>query len=131
MHHRMLVTITLPDGATSEEARQTVQDTLMNDDSFCGSGGRFGSPLCDWFVIGGRWSGSLAKTTIGPAYKAAVVARFPEMNQEWWPQSLADRHGPELNALWQEHGGTGPSPYTRCGYEDCPDDAMLLTAGLY
>jgi hypothetical protein len=43
MHYRMLVTITLPDGATSEKARQTVHDTLLSDDSFCGSGGRFGS----------------------------------------------------------------------------------------
>jgi hypothetical protein len=129
----MFVTITLPEGATSEEARQTVHDTLMGDDSFCGSGGRFGSPLCDWFVIGGRWSGLLAETTIGPAYQAAVIARFPEMKEGWWPQSLADRNAPELDAIWQEHGGTGPSPYIRSGYEQLgfPDDAMLVTRSLY
>jgi hypothetical protein len=133
MHHRLLATITLPESATSAGARQNVHDTLMSDDSFCGSGGRFGSPLCDWFVIGGRWSGLLAETIIGPAFKSAVIARFPEMNKGYWPQSLADRHGPELDALWREHGGTGPSPYTRSGYEELgyADDAMAITPALY
>jgi hypothetical protein len=33
--------------------------------------------------------------------------------------------------MWLEHGGTGPSPYTRSGYDAYPDDAMLLTDALY
>lgn len=131
MHTLMLVTVTMPDGATSEEARQQVHDELINDDSFCGSGGRFGAPLCDWFVIGGRWSGLLAETLIGAAFKAAVIAKFPELNREWWPESLAARHAKELDALWREHGGTGPSPYTRDGYNGFEDDAVIVTQKLY
>lgn len=131
MHHRMLVTMALPDGATSEEARQAVSDTLMNDASFCGSGGRFGAPLCDWFVIGGRWSGLLAETIMGETFRDAVIARFPEMHQHWWPESLASNHSQELDSIWQAHGGTGPSPYTRDGYQDFPDDAMIITSRLY
>ncbi len=133
MHYRMLVTITLPDGGTSEEARQAVHDTLLSDDSFCGEGGRFGSPLCDWFVIGGRWSGLLAETAIGEAHKAAITARFPEMADAWWPESLSDRHGPELDAIWHEHGGTGPSRYTRDSHDDLgfPDDAMVISPRVY
>ena len=90
MHYQMLVTTSRPDSATSEDARCTVYDALLNDDSFCGTGGRFGSPLCDWFVIGGRWSGLLAKTVIGKNYQAAVLTRFPELAKPCWPESLID-----------------------------------------
>jgi len=131
MHSLLLVTIALPQGATSQEARRKVHDALMNDNSFCGDGGRFGGPLCDWFVIGGRWSGLLAKTLIGTAYKDAVIAKFPDFDREWLPQSLIERHGQDLDALWREHGGTGPSPYNRSGYDDFEDDAMVITLRLY
>lgn len=133
MHYRMLVTTSLPDSATSRDARHAVHDALLNDDSFCGTGGRFGSPLCDWFEIGGRWSGLLAETNMGEAYRAAIIARFPEMAKGWWPHSLVDGHRAELDSIWQSHGGTGASPYTRNDGHDLghPDDAMLLTRELY
>ena len=133
MHYRLLVTITIADAANSDEARQKVFDTLMEDDSFCGSGGRFGHPLCDWFVIGGRWSGLLSETVMGPAYKAAVITRFREMNQEYVPQSFIERNAAELDAIWRKVGGPGPSPYTRSGYEQLgyTDDAMAVTPLLF
>ena len=133
MHYRLLITLDSPANADSASVRDDVHDRLMQDDSFCGEGGRFGSPRCDWFVIGGRWSGLLAEITIGAAYKDAVRAQFPELAREYWPQSTVDRHRATLDALWQAHGGTGPSPYTRSGYEQLgfPDDAMLLTPALY
>jgi len=53
MHHLMLVTLSLDNGG-SDEARHSAYSQLMDDNSFCGDGGRFGSPLADWFVIGGR-----------------------------------------------------------------------------
>ena len=55
MHHLMLITIGMSADATSEDTRCRTFSRLIDDDSFCGEGGRFGSPLCDWFVIGGRW----------------------------------------------------------------------------
>lgn|SRR5487761_1899362 len=133
MHSRLLMTLDAPAEATSEEVRHDVYDRLMNDDSFCGEGGRFGSPLCDWFVIGGRWSGLFAEIAIGGAFKEAVHARFPELARDSYPQSLVVKHGAGLDALWRSHGGTGPSPYTRSGYDPFgdPDDAVILTQGLY
>lgn len=133
MHYRLLITIEAPFDADSADVRNDVFDLLMNDDSFCGEGGRFGSPLCDWFVIGGRWSGMLAEQAIGDHFKDAMRARFPELASEWNPWTLVDKHSGELDALWQAHGGTGPSPYTRSGYEQhgYPDDAMSLTQALY
>lgn len=59
MHELLLVTLSVPEGATSEDARRRAHDLLIHDDSFCGEGGRFGVPLCDWFDLGGRWSGML------------------------------------------------------------------------
>ena len=133
MHYRLLITLDCPAGDDSADVRDLAYTKLMDDDSFCGEGGRFGSPLCDWFVIGGRWSGLLAEVAIGDAYKAAVHARFPELARDSWPQSFVDKHSAELDALWRHHGGAGPSPYTRSGYEQFgyPDDAMLLTQHLY
>lgn len=131
MHSLLLVTIGLSAATTSQEARQKVFDMLMNDDSFCGEAGRFGGPLCDWFLIAGRWSGLLAEATIGPVYKDAVVAKFPDFGAARLPQSVIDGHAEQLDALWREHAGTGPSPYTRSGYDDFEDDAMVVTQTLY
>lgn len=133
MHNRLLVTLNPPADADSERVRRNVHDQLLADDSFCGNGGRFGHPLCDWFVIGGRWSGLLAETLMSGAYRQAVRTRFPDMNREWLPQSLITEHAADLDAIWQAFGGSGLSPYTRCSHEDWgyPDDAMLLSRGLY
>src|SRR5436190_221320 len=107
MHFRMLVTTSLPLDSTSDDARREVYSQLMADESFCGSGGRFGSPIADWFVIGGRWSGLLAETLMGSTYKLALDFRFPELAGEFWYEAVAKQHRTELDGLWSELGGTG------------------------
>lgn len=133
MHFRMFVTSSHSDDADSLAVRSSVFQSLASDESFCGSGGLFGSPVCDWFEVGGRWSGVLAIAQIGASYRAAVTARFPEMAKEWFPHSLALDHGEELDALWRLHGGIDQSPFTRNDGNEIgfPDDAMLLTDDLY
>jgi hypothetical protein len=133
MHYQMLVTLTLPDGATSLDARRQAEQFLQADDSFCGDGGRFGSPLCDGFVIGGRWSGILKKTLLGERYKAAFDKKFPEMATGLVSSSLVETNLERLDQLWREFGGAGPHPLARnkydfLGYED---DAMLVDQALY
>ena len=96
MHFRMFVTSSYSDDADSLTVRSSVFHTLASDESFCGSGGIFGSPVCDWFEICGRWSGVLAIAQIGKFYRAAVTARFPEMEKEWLPHSLV------LNRLFDQ-----------------------------
>jgi hypothetical protein len=120
MHYLMLATLAMPDGATSLAARRKAYDFLLRDDSFCGEGGRFGSPLCDWFVIGGRWSGLLRKTLLGDPYQAAC-------------SQLASQHREALNQLWQRFGGTGEHPHNRDSYGDlgCDDDAMIIDQAIY
>lgn len=133
MHYLMLVTLALDGGTTSLDARQQAMDFLLADDSFCGEGGRFGSPLCDWFVIGGRWSGMLKTTLLGDAYKAEFHQEFPEMASDYFPALLVDKHRDALNRLWQRFGGTGAHPATRSSYDHlgCDDDALIVNQALY
>jgi hypothetical protein len=134
MHHLMLITIAMSPGATSEDARCRAYSRLVEDASFCGDGGaRFGSPLCDWFVIGGRWSGLLQETLLGDAYQAAFRQEFPKMAAGYFPALLVDKHRDALNRLWKQFGGAGDNPVTRSSYEElgCDDDALLVDPSLY
>ena len=117
MHHLMFVTLSLPDGDNSEDARHSAYDLLMEDDSFVGEGGRFGSPLADWFVMGGRWSGFLRTTLLGQPYKDALEHEFPDFTKGYFPSSLVEQHKAGLDQLWQRLGGTGTHPLSRSGYD--------------
>jgi hypothetical protein len=133
MHNRLLITLDAPaDAATSHKVRDDVYDRLMDDDSFCGEGGRFGHPLGDWFVIGGRWSGLLAETQMRGEFKVKVRA-LEGMNSYFLTQSVIDGHAGELDAMWHSLGGLGPNPYSRSSYIQYgyPDDAMLVSEPLY
>jgi len=132
MHHLLLTTLEMRDNATSSEARFRAHELLSEDDSFAGNGGRFGSPLCDWFVIGGRWSGLLTKTLLGEPYMAAFEREFPEMTKGWYPSSLVEKNRRRLNRLWRQFGGTGDHPDTRSRYDHgLDDDAMPVDDALY
>jgi hypothetical protein len=133
MHHLMLVTLSLPAGGNSEEARSAAFSRLIDDDSFCGEGGRFGHPLADWFVIGGRWSGTLQETALGQPYRDALKQEFPDLTNGYFPSSLLERHKAGLDQLWHRFGGVGSDPLTRSGYDQlgAHDDAMLVDQFLY
>jgi hypothetical protein len=133
MHHLMLVTLSLPEGGTSDDARNRAYSLLLEDSSFCGEGGRFGCPLADWFVLGGRWSGMLREAILGQPYKAALEQEFPEFTKGYYPSRLPKQHKTGLDQLWQRFGGSGNSPLTRSGYDElgANDDAMLVDQFLY
>ncbi len=133
MHSLMLITLTMLPGETSPQARERAYGLLREARSFCGDGGRFGSPLCDWFVIGGRWSGYLRKTLMGPPYRAALEQRFPKLALDWYGARDVAPHRPALDALWREFGGTGPSPYHRNAYQIAgyDDDALPVDRTLH
>ena len=132
MHTRLLVTISMPANSDSAEVRSKVFDTLKNDDTFSG-GGIYHVPMCDSFVIGGRWTGELPKALMSRRYRQTLRALFPPAAKESYSFSFTQGNEKRLNALWTLHGGIGPSPYIRepngsLGY---PDDAMLITPKLY
>jgi hypothetical protein len=132
MHHLMLVTLSLDSGA-SAEARDSAYDQLMNDDSFVGEGGRFGCPLADWFVLGGRWSGMLREAILGQPYRDALAKEFPEFSEGNFTSGLVDERKDGLEHLWQRFGGTGMHPLLRSGYDHfgADDDAMAVDRFLY
>jgi len=134
-----------PEDVTSSAVRSTVQNILEQDTTFCGDGGRFGSALADWFVIGGRWSGALQN-----------IEESEEGNDKWTKELHILLHGAckvvhpdnpiatqcygftdkdiKENALafqqaWEKHGGKGKNPYARDTYNNngYEDDAMLIT----
>jgi len=133
MHHRLLITLVLPDGATSLDARIKTRSKLLEDDSFCGEGGRFGAPLCDWFVIGSRWSGLLREQLLAPDYRDTLHREFSQFAKGAYPPDLIEKHRPGLDQLWRRFGGRGGHPITRSGYDELgdEDDAILIDAAIY
>jgi hypothetical protein len=132
MHYLMLVTLAMQPGETSPEARAGIYSQLVDDHSFCGDGGRFSVPVCDWFVIGGRWSGLLRETLMGDRYRHKFEAAFPEFTGFYSEDRVKER-AEELDRLWREFGGSGPSSLNRDAYENLgyEDDAMPLDKVLY
>lgn len=67
MHYLMFATVTAEPDATSLDVRSDVTNRLAEDPTFLDGDedGLFHLPLCDWFVIGGRWSGHLSETPDG------------------------------------------------------------------
>jgi hypothetical protein len=141
MHFRFLVTCEQGAAETSAEAREYVLDTL-HEESFC-SDGRWGGGLCDWFVIGGRWSGDLSRYTWARTITEEMIAREREHGVQVWgayyPDSEKTRTQQELamqfQQLWDSQAPEAyrgipycRDTYQRNGYED---DAMLLTQELY
>ncbi|MEZ6143807.1 MAG: hypothetical protein R3B84_24845 [Zavarzinella sp.] len=128
MHFRLFVTATFPLTESSQSVREQVYDQLVNDESFCGSGGRFGTPLCDWFVIGGRWSGLFSPKPEFEAYRNAIRKQIPSLAHDRWSEKEILQHRDTLEQVWKDLGGQDCSPYFRnstclIGYDD---DAFVL-----
>jgi hypothetical protein len=62
MHFRAAITFNKEHAKNFEEARMFAK-TYLENEGFC-TQGRFGSGPADWFVIGGRWSGDLVRSSL-------------------------------------------------------------------
>ena len=82
MHFRFLATCDRDTAETSEEARAYVLDTLL-EEGFVGEG-RWGGGLCDWFVIGGRWSGELSRRSWAREITARMAALEEQHGVQVW-----------------------------------------------
>ena len=142
MHYRFLVTFDGEHAAYSDEAREYVRETLL-EEGFCGTG-RWGGGLADWFVIGGRWSGELSRHTWAQGISAEMEALEREHDDiQVWGASYGDsekqRTQQELATRFQHLWDTqAPDAYKaipiqRDTYQEngYADDAMLLTRELY
>lgn len=108
MHYLMLVTITMLPGETSLEVRQRIHDELAHDETFCGDGGRFSTPVCDWFEIGG---GLLRETVTGDGSSSTHDADFilgcdddaMPLDRTLYDRLLAEYRGKSTQRLDQFH----------------------------
>ena len=138
MHHRLLVTFDKRKALSSQEARQYAMDTLLADRSFCGEGGRFGSPLADWFVIGGRWSGELTKVHLDTQKVEEFQKAFGD-EYGWWvggmEQITEETRRSQAEELFKKYFPEfeGNLPYWRNTYLDLgfDDDAMVVDEMVY
>ena len=145
MHQKLFVAFNKENAENSTEARNHVYSTLVDDPSFVGEGGRFSSPIADWFVIGGRWSGELSRATfmkkvneqiekwekekdvqiLGTSYgsneKSKIQAELKKKVEKYYQDSLPEE--------WKNKGLV----YDRDTYSDdgFEDDAVILTKELY
>jgi hypothetical protein len=141
MHYRFLVTCECDAAETSAAAREYVLDTLL-EEGFCGEG-RWGGGLCDWFVIGGRWSGELSRHSWAKEVTAQMMALEREHTVQVWGTFYGDgenqRIQQELAKQFQQMWDAAAPvayvgiPYCRDTYQQNghEDDAMLLTRELY
>ena len=145
MHYRLIVTIDKKHAKTSKEARTHVFNELHADHSFCGEGGRFDSPVADWFVIGGRWSGELSDNT----WAKGVIKKIATLEKERDIQVAGVHYGDDRKKAKQAevkdmveamYKGALPAKYKKAGlcwdrdtYNELgyEDDAMIVDKELY
>lgn len=105
-----------------DEAKQNV-DNFMSD---YGDG-----DVWDWYVIGGRWSGTLnAKTeeffTKSEEHFKSV---YPDNDHPFLTTNMVSEQKEALEKIWTELGGNGLNPYARNTYSSMGynDDIVPLT----
>lgn len=77
----------------------------------------------DWYVIGGRWSG-----TLNPLNKAfdEVARKIVKSKDGFISTDDVDRAQPELQKAWEDLGGKGRNPWGRDQYSEAPDADDIL-----
>lgn len=118
---------------TSEEARNEVKSQLEDDDSFVGEGGRFGSPIADWFVIGGRWSGDLSSHKLDKDFHKEVRKAIKPENKFGYTDEEIVKNMTKFQEIWESLGGKGKNAYNRDQYEDggMEDDGQIVDEKLW
>lgn len=85
----------------------------------------------DWYVIGGRWSGTLnAKTKeFFEKAQAHFKTAYPDHNHQFLTQNMVNEQAIPLQKIWEDMGQTSKNPYSRDQYQDVTgdDDVVLLS----
>ena len=119
MHKGVILLIKTSD---KDEAKDKVQEFMVQ----YGDG-----DVWDWYVIGGRWSGTLNSKTKEFFEKAEAhfKATYPERENEFISTDMVKEQTDTLNTIWSEIGGEGSNPYARSSYNDFgyDDDALPLS----
>lgn len=134
MHFRAIVTFNKDEAENSKEARSHAE-YFLQDNGFC-SQGFFSSGPADWFVIGGRWSGSLQRAYVDfdKFHKRAMKSlnKKKDLFLSYGDTDNKDNQK-KFQKIWEELGGKGINLYGRDQYSDegYDDDAMIVDEVLY
>ena len=90
------------------------------------------SKVWDWYVVGGRWSGTLNPKTKEFFEKAEAhfKAVYPQYaKDEFLTSKMVEEQGEALNGIWDTIGGEGLNPFSRDNYssDGFADDVLPLT----
>ena len=141
MHFRFLVTCSRDEAQNSAEARAHIFD-FLHEEGFCGQG-RWGGGVCDWFVIGGRWSGELSRHSWAREFTSQIAQMEKQHGVQVWGAFYGDPEkecvqkelATRIQQLWDAEAPVDYKgiPYQRDTYQEngYEDDAMLLTQELY
>lgn len=82
----------------------------------------------DWYVIGGRWSGTLNPKTkeFFEKAKAHFKTTYPDYNDLFLTQNMVDKQKDVLQKIWEDMGETSKNPYSRDQYRDITGDDNAL-----
>jgi hypothetical protein len=107
--------ICLTQAADREEAVSNVQTFL---DQY-GDG-----DVWDWFVIGGRWSGTLNTKfkEFSEKTKTHFETTYPENKAQFLTQNMVNEQSDALQKIWEDMGQTSKNPYSRDQYKQITDD---------
>lgn len=114
----------------AENPREEANEILINE-NFVGVDGYFSAGKADWFVIGGRWSGTInpkTKPFTEKAKKTILKTKDGSISMQ-----LVEEKKDELQKLWEKMGGKDVNPLNRDTYEALgyKDDAQKITKSLF
>ena len=78
----------------------------------------------DWFVIGGRWSGTLNTKYKEFSEKAKVhlETAYPDNEHNFITSKMVEEQSDALQKIWEDMGQTSKNPYSRDQYKQITDD---------
>jgi hypothetical protein len=104
-----------------DEAKDKIQEFLVQ----YGDG-----DVWDWYVIGGRWSGTLNSKSKEFFKKAEEHFKitYPDANHNFISTKMVEEQHQALGDIWSVIGGKGLNPYARSSYNDFgyDDDVVPL-----
>lgn len=104
-------------------------EAVVNVESFLEDYGD--GKVWDWYVVGGRWSGTLNAKTKEFFEKAEThfKAAYPDNQNPFLTTNMVEEQAAALQEIWEGLGETSKNPYSRNQYTDRTgdDDTMPLT----
>lgn len=152
MHYAYFVSIPKDEAETPEAAIRTAEQ-FLDSNAFVSEGGLYAGGKCDWYEVGGRWSGLFTEmrpeyTAFMSAVKTMLAKDFPTIADDFLQTHsygspdknlLRDKAQAKVLKLWEKSGIEGVScPLARGGTFSWKgqernqfDDAQLLTQEQY